>query len=399
MDRRILMVGVGANQVGMVRKAREMGLYTVAVDGSATAPGLAEADAAEVTDILNPAELVRVARAHGVDAVYAGAEPGVEATAAAAAELGLPGLPVEVAFRVRNKLAMRDSLEAHGIPGPAYRGVTASDEATAAARDIGLPVVVKPADANASKGVQRVDYIEDVSLAFAMARKHSRSGTVLVEAFMAGEELNVDGLVFEGRYILGGMTGKALSPPPYRYDVGIFMPPPLEPSVRDAVVNMVAEGLRALGFENGTSHVEVMLTEDGPRIVEVAGRAGGGRIPTDLIPRVYGIDYMADSLRIALGEAPREVPKHERGCAVYWVGARSGVVRRIEGVDRARSMPGVEDVVMSVKPGDVLGHVVDCVTRDRIGYVMAGGASAEEAIANAVAARDAIRVVTEPTTG
>jgi biotin carboxylase len=399
MNKRILIVGVGANQAAVVTRARELGLYAVAMDGSAEAPGLALAAAAEVANILNPAEIVRVAQAHGVDGIYPAAEPGVEAASQAAHELGLPGLPLEVAFRVRNKLAMRQALEAHGVPVPAYRGVRSGEEAEAAAQAIGLPVIVKPADANASKGVQRVDYLADMSLAFEKARKFSRSETVLVEAFMEGDEYNVDGLVYEGEYRLGGMTGKELSPPPYRFDVGIFMPPLLDEPAVEAILDMVRRALRAIGFASGTTHVEVMLTPDGPRIVEMAGRFGGGRIPSDLIPHVYGMDYLGDSLRIALGEAPRESPRYERGCAVYWIPASSGVVTAIEGVEDARGMPGVEDLVLAIKPGEVLGHVIDCVTRDRIGYVLASGDSAAEAVARAKAARDAVRIVTQPVYG
>jgi len=396
MSKRILIVGVGGNQVGVVTKAREMGLFAVAVDGNPEAPGLTHADVAEVANILNPAELVRVGRQHGVDAIYAAAEPAVEAVAQAGQELDLPGLPTEVAFRVRNKLAMREALHAQGVPGPAYRGVRSPREAEAAAREIGLPVIVKPADANASKGVQRVDYIEDIPLAYAMALKYTRSQTVLVESFMEGEEFNVDGLMFDGEYLPGGLTGKERCAPPYRYDMGIYMPPLVEAAVQASVVDAVRTALRAIGFVSGTTHVEVILTAEGPRIVEMAGRPGGGRIPTDFIPRVYGMDYMADALRISLGEAPRERPRHERGCAMYWIPSRSGVVTEIRGVERARALPGVEDLVVSVKPGEVLGHVVDCVTRDRIGYVLAAGDSAEEAIARAKAARDAVEVVTQP---
>ena len=159
-----------------------------------------------------------------------------------------------------------------------------------------------------------------------MAKRFSRSGVVLVESFMHGDEYNVDGLVYRGRYILGGMTGKRLSPPPFRFDEGIFMPPLLDSPTCDAIVDTVRAALKAIGFESGTTHIEVMLTPDGPRIVEMAGRAGGGRIPTDLIPMVYGVDYMADSLRIAMGEAPVGQPSYERGGALFWVPSRSGVV-------------------------------------------------------------------------
>ena len=108
---------------------------------------------------------------------------------------------------------------------------------------------------------------------------------------------------------------------------------------------------------------------------------------------------MADSLRIALGEPPVEQRTCERGVALFWVPTRSGVVTRIEGLDEAAALPGLVEVVMSVKAGDIMQHVVDCVTRDKVGYVLATGASARDAVATAKRARGLVRVLTEPVTG
>jgi biotin carboxylase len=397
MPKRILIVAAGTQQAGVIAKAREQGYFTVAVDGNPKAPGFACADVAETLDILNPAELVRVGREQAVDAVYAATETAVEAAAQASLELDLPGLSTEVAFRVRNKLAMREALRAQGVPGPSFRGAQSVEEAEAAAQEIGLPVVVKPVDACGSRGVQRVDYIEDVSLAFVQALKHSRSKAVLLEAFMAGEEYNVYGLVFEGVYRPAGIAGKERSAPPYHYNTGIQMPAVVDAGTRDALVEAAETALRAIGFESGTALVEAIVTSEGPRIVEISGRSAAGRVATDLIPFAFGLDYVADSLRVALGEAPRERQQYERGCALYWVPSHSGVVSRIEGLNGARDMPGVREVSIAVQPGDVLGHVVDCATRDRIGYVLATGETAEEAVRNAKAARDAVHVITRPT--
>ncbi|MBN2307730.1 MAG: ATP-grasp domain-containing protein [Candidatus Hydrogenedentes bacterium] len=397
MGNRILIVGAGANQVGIIRKARALGLSPVAVDGSAHAPGLEAADAAEVADICDPAALTRVGRAHAVSGVYPAAEWGVEAAAAAAAELGLPGVAPEVARRVRNKLAMREALEAAGIPTPRFRGVGTEAEAIEAARELGCPVIVKPADGNASKGVRRVDEIEEIPLAFQQAVRRSRIETVLIEEFMEGEEYNVDGLVFDGEYRLGGITGKERCAPPHRFDLGIYMPPLVDGAVQEAIAAATGEALAAIGFERGTSHVEVIVSPAGPRIVEMAGRPGGGRIPSDLIPLVYGVDYVADSLRVAMGEAPVETPAGVRGAALYWVPSRSGVVTAIEGVEAARRLDGVEDLVMAVSIGDTVGHIVDCATRDAIGYALTSGDTVEEAIATAKRACELCRVVTRPT--
>lgn len=385
---RLLIVGAGGNQIALFRRAREMDIFTVAMDGSADAPGLPFGDVSEVADICSVEEIYRVAEAHRVDGIYPAAEWGVEAAFSAAHRLGLPGVPPEVATRTRNKHSLRMALDAAGVPNPRYCSAKTLDEATDAANDIGIPVIVKPVDGNASRGVMRLDYIEDMPLAFGQAYRASRSDCVLIEEFLEGEEFNVDGLMYEGQYRLGGITGKERSPAPLRFDLGIFMPPMLDTEALEAVVSCTEQALTAIGFASGTTHVEVILSDNGPHIVEIAARPGGGRIPTDLIPLTYGMDFVADAFRIALGRPPEETHVRERGTAVYWIPSRAGVITEITGIDEARALAGVEELHVYVKPGDTVTHIVDCVGRDRIGYVMTTGDTVQEAIATAKRAQE-----------
>jgi biotin carboxylase len=392
----ILIVGAGHNQVGIIQKARSMGLETVAVDGNPAAPGFPHADHAVAINITDPEALAEAALRFRADGLYVSAELAVEATAVAARRLGLPGPTPDAATRVRDKHAMRVALKAAGLPVPAFRGTMLPGEAAEAAKAIGYPVVVKPSDSNASRGVQRVDSPGDMPAAFARALAESRRGVVLVEEYIAGEEYGVDGLMHEGRYIMGGITEKDRSTSPNRFDLGVNMPPRIPRAESEAIALAAASGLLAAGYTHGTTHVEVFLSARGPMIVEMAGRPGGGRIPTDLVPLSYGMDFMADSIRLALGEAPVETRRFERGSAIFWIPAETGQVRGIEGVEAARALPGVHEVVVNAAPGDTLDPVIDCVTRDKVGYVLTSGDTADAAVATARAALDLCRVVTRP---
>ncbi len=396
MSKRILIAGAGANQVGMIETARSMGWTAVAADANPAAPGLKLAGPGRAINITDPEALAALAREQRVDGIFPAAELAVEAVAEAAEMLGLPGIPIPVAERMRNKRAMRQRLAAKGLPGPQFAGVRSLDEAMSAAAEIGFPIIVKPADGNASKGVQRVDHTESLPGAFQNAFVRSRIDEVLIESFMEGDEFGVDVLVYKGRYLLGGITHKIRSAPPNRYDLGLFMPPDLSDEAVALLERTVAEALAAVGFENGTTHCEVILSAEGPRIVEMAGRPGGARIPTDLIPLAYGWDFIADALRIAVGCAPAGSRQYERGSAIYWAPAEPGVVQRVDGEEEARALPGVRDAAIHVKPGDVIEPTVDCVTRDGIGYVLVEGATRAEAVANAERALDAIRIESAP---
>ena len=394
MKTSLMIVGAGANQIGLFQKARELGLDTVGIDGNPQAPGLVHATVGEVADILDARLIQRLAERHGVSGIYAAAELAVEAVALASSAMGLPGLPPEVAHRTRNKLAMRQALDKAGMPNPKYCAATTAAEARDGASRVGFPMIVKPVDGNASKGVVRIDRMEELDSAFAGACRRSPGGAVLLEAYLEGVEFCVDGLVYDGEYRLGGITGKEVSPLPYRFDLGIFMPPLESDALCAEIERCASDALRAIGFTNGTSHVEIIATADGPRVVEIAGRPGGGRIPSDLIPLAYGQDFLADSIRISLGEAPIEERQHRRGVALYWFPAAPGVVREIAGVADAQALGGVREVVFQTKPGDTLAPIIDCVTRDGVGYVLTEGETAETAVATAKSALKCCRVIT-----
>ncbi len=397
MAQRLLILGAGQNQIALYEIARRHGIETVAMDGNPNAPAFAAADAAETGDLQHADAVAEVATRHAVNGIYPAAEWGVEAGFTAAHRLGLPGLTPEVANRARNKFAMREALETAGVPNPKFRQVDSLEAAEHAAQEIGLPVIVKPVDGNASRGVRRLDYIDDMSLAFAMAEKESASGKVMIEGFCEGDEFNIDGLMYDGTFIPGGITGKERPASHTRFDLGIFMPPGLSGDQEAELIALSERACRAIGLQSGTVHMEIITTEHGPRVIEIAARPGGGRIPTDLIPMTYGMDIMADAFRIALGEPPQESRKFEKATAVYWLPARPGVVSEIVGEDEARRLPNVVELHVFVKPGDAVQHIVDCVTRDRIGYVYTRGENVAEAVATAKQVLEQCCVVTRPT--
>ena len=120
--------------------------------------------------------------------------------------------------------------------------------------------IIKPVDANSSKGVQVLDSLDDFQKAYESAFAHSPSETVLLEEFMEGEEYCVDGLVYQEQYILGGITGKERAPLPHRFDTGIHMPPRLSSAEHKAIDDCAFEALQAIGFANGTFHLEIIVT-------------------------------------------------------------------------------------------------------------------------------------------
>ena len=154
----------------------------------------------------------------------------------------------------------------------------------------------------------------------------------------------------------------------------------LEQTETERLIQATASALCAVGFDLGATHVEVIMTPEGPHIVEMAGRPGGARIATDLIPLAYGMDYTEDLLRVALDQPPKRKHSIIAGSAIEWISAPSGKLRRICGLESAASVPGIVDVVVRAYPGMMLHAPVDCVSRDMLGYVLASGQTASDAL-------------------
>ena len=154
----VLVVGAGRYQVAVIRRARELGLRVVAVDRNPDAPGLREADVPRVVDFSTPGAVLDDVRFLGIDGVLTvQAERAVPMVAALAEALGLPGIGVDTARLMTNKLAMRAQLAEAGVPQPRFATVRTPEEARAEAPGIGFPAVLKPADSAGQVGLARIE--------------------------------------------------------------------------------------------------------------------------------------------------------------------------------------------------------------------------------------------------
>lgn len=377
-----MIIGAGHNQVAYIERAKALGLFTVALDGNPHAPGFAVAHAGEVANIRDAEAVTGAAQKFRVDAIYPSAEVGVEATAAAASRLSLPGVSLETARKVRHKGAMRQAVESAGIAAnPPFKVVSDLSEALDWAVNVGFPVVVKPADGQGSRSVVRVDTKDQLRPAFTNALDASYRREVVIEQFMEGESVSVEALVFNEEVLPVAITGRIMSRLPHRFNLGIYMPANLSADESAAAKKFTAQCLQAVGFTSGSTHTEVMLTKDGFKLVEMAGRLGGARIPTGLVPLAYGVDLGTESIKVCLGERPDVRHRYARGAALLWLIPPAGRLMRMPDLDEAKAIPGVEEVVWNINKGEDVPRAIDCISRDRIGYVIASGPTVIKAIA------------------
>jgi biotin carboxylase len=321
------------------------------------------------------------------DAVTAFNEHTYPIVAAVAEELGVPTtIDVELYERVLDKSRVRDALDRHGIPNCRHRTASGRAEVQAEIDEIGTPCVVKPVDGEASAGVARIDAPGDVEAALARVGAEHLARRVIVEEFLAGEELSVEGVSSGGRHRILAVTKKYVDPGTF-VERGHLVPAPLAPAARDAAVRYVERVLDALGFHDCPSHTEIVLTAEGPRLIETHNRVGGDNI-MDLVELATGIDVYGLVARQSVGEDPFALlpaPAEPHRSAAAWYAAPAGpssnVLLDVGGLDAARALPDVARVELLKPPGTRQGPVAQ--SADRSGYALAVGPTPAAALARA----------------
>jgi S-sulfo-L-cysteine synthase (3-phospho-L-serine-dependent) len=179
------------------------------------------------------------------------------------------------------------------------------------------------------------------------------------------------------------VVGKHLSAHPHFVELGHDLPAPVSSAQRRAVAGGAVDVLRALGLRWGAAHVELRLTSDGPRVVEVNPRLAGGMIPA-AVAAGFGVDLVDAVVAKAAGLDVGRVEASAGGEAAirFAVADQDGVVTGVTGVERALRVPGVERIVVTAPAGTVVR--VRGSFQDRLGCVVATGRGAAAAAERAI---------------
>lgn len=395
---RLLVLGAGPAQLGLLAAARRHGLFVIAVDRDPRAPGFPYADRRAIISAEDEPAIERLARAERVDGLIA---PGIDwpvAIAARVAErLAVPHpIGPESAQLATSKLRQREQFAAEGLPQPRFEVCRMAEEVFSAAARVGYPCVLKPVDRQGQRGLTFVG--EEAGLADAVdeALRESRSGVLLVEELVVGPEVTVNGFSVAGRFHPLTVTDRVLAEPPaFGVALAHVWPSSLEPQTIGAAVEVAAAAARALGVRDGPTYSQLRIGPDGPRLGELAARLGGGH-DAELCEAALGVDLNGLALAAVLGhEVPERalVPRSSAGggCVRFLV-APAGELREVAGEHEARALEGVVDVRLYRGPGHRFGELRR--GSDRAGAVIAVGQSREEASSRADAAAELIRFET-----
>lgn len=307
--------------------------------------------------------IVTFAKQYPIQAVVSADDDGAILAAMAAAALGLRHNPVDAVTAARDKHRMRAVLAAAGLPSPHSTLVSIDEDPEEAARRVSFPCVVKPLFLSASRGVIRADDPAQFVAAFqrvvAILRRPevavqggALAQQILVETFIPGIEVAVEGLLSEGKLKVLALFDK---PDPLEgpfFEETIYVTPSCHPApVQQSVVACTAEAVNALGLRHGPVHAELRVNDQGPWILEMAPRSIGG-LCSRTLRFGAGISLEEMILRDAMGLEVASLEREGRAAGVMMIPIpQAGTLREVRGQDEARRVPGIEEIRITIPVG------------------------------------------------
>jgi len=356
----------------------------------------------------NPSAAARAvaafARERPLDAVVGVDDGSTLAAAAVAAALGLPRNPPDAVAASHDKEVSRRCFAAAGLLTPRFRSWPAHADAEEVATTRYYPVVVKPVDLSGSRGVIRADSPDDLAAAFARVAALVRSpdvcppGTspqrILVEDFIPGTEVAVEGLVQGGRLDVLAIFDKpdALEGPFFEETIYVT-PTRLHEDAQGLIRETATAATAALGLREGPIHAEIRLNDRGAWVLEVAARSIGGLCARTLR---FGAGVPLEDLILRHAAAlPIESLERERAATGVMMLPirRAGRLVEVRGQDDARAVPGIEGLTVIIPRG---AEIVPLPEGDRyLGFMFARGETPAEVEAALREAHERLEVVVE----
>lgn len=379
--KKILFFGAPVFQIPVIEKAKQMGLYVGVVDINPNAAAVRYADEYFPSSLKNCEKLLKIAKQFGPDGIVIGAcDTSVVSASYVCGQLGLPGHTIDTAITATDKYKMLLAFQKNDVAHPKFQLVS-KHSIDSFTMDIPYPAISKPVDGSGSRGIYYIDDATKLSEALMYSAEASNSGNVLVEEYMTGPEVSVEVLVVDGVPHVLQITDKITSGPPFFFETGHSQPSALDLETKKQICRLAEKACRAVNINNSPAHVEIKVTSDGPKMVELGARLGGGCISTYLLDTsISGICLAEETIRIALGEPLQKISFKDSGnaVAVRFVLAQTGTICSITGLDEALKSEGLIKLQLLGEVGQHYNQTAD--NASRIGFVVAKGRSTREAL-------------------
>ena len=346
---RLAVIGANAPLLPFYKQAKALGykIYSFAWEKGAVCKDLCDKffpiSFTEKNEIL---EICRREKINGITSFSL--ESALPTVVYVANNLGLVSNTEDCMALTRDKFTMRERLKECNVPIPYYSRITDKKELE---RFEGIfPVIVKPTDSGGSRGVCKVENMDELGGAYDRAVQYSPSGTVMVEEYVGGREFSVEYISCKGRHYFLQITDKVTSGPPYFVELQHHQPADLTQTQKSKIMSIVEATLDALKITDSPTHTELKMKDDGSlRIIELGARMGGDYITSDLVRLSTGYDFVKGAIELATGRF--EVPSFPARCCsgIYFLCSQTQS-RIMPFISNVKDYPWIVEAKMESKP-------------------------------------------------
>lgn len=327
--KKLAIIGSGRMAWIFGKNAKEMGIETHAFSFDENCIAKESVTEHHLVNILEKDKVLAMCQAIGVDGVVATTELTVPVAAYVAEEMGLNGMPFEVAKVVtdkyRNRIACKNVAE---LNQPGFAEVQTLEELKSL--NFSYPIILKPTSKGGKRGISVVKNEQELLAAFELAKANSGTSPIIVEEYISeGQEYSVESLSFHGMHTVIQVTEKISSGPPHCVELGHHQPAKLSNEMRQKVDDAIEKGLAAIGVDNSTCHTEIKIVKDKIYLIEFNARPGGDHIAWPLTELSTGYPYIKGAIEIALNQF-KTIDKFsllKRYSGVYFVTTQSAYLK------------------------------------------------------------------------
>jgi len=393
-----MVLAAGLLQIPVIKKAREMGYYVIAVDDDPNAPGMALADKAIVPGgLMNEEKLVAIAKEENIDGViHPCSEVAMNVMGRINDELHLCGISKEIAIRATNKHLMREAFEAYGAPSP--KSILTKDGEDAwntFCNDFETNAILKPSRNSGSRGIAKVEKgisKKEFESLYQRALDESRDHQVLIEQFIEGPEFSVEVIVWQGEPHVLAVTDKKTTEAPNFVELGHNQPSVYPLEIQKKLKDGAIAGCKALGLTYCAAHCELKVQNGEAYLMEIGARMGGDFISTELTHLSSGIDMVAATINVVLGVEPNLTPTEaKQGVCIRYITPKPGKLVSIKNVEVLNDSH-VYDAEIYHQVGDMIPEVKSSL--DRSGHVIVTADTVKDAITLAERMIEEVKLIT-----
>ena len=389
--KRLMIIGASVLQLPAILKAKEMGLEVAVVDYNPEATGIPYADKYYNASTIDEEAVLRAAEDYRPNGIMTLAtDMPMRGVAKTSDILHLHSINYITSVKATDKSLMIKAFKKYGVPIPWYYDIESFESLEPLKGKIVFPCIIKPTDNAGSHGVLKVNDFEELMANYEYSHSNSRNGKVIVEEYLEGPEVSVEVMVVNGNVHILQITDKITTGAPHFVEMGHTQPSHLPNDIQERIRKVAEMACKSIGIDKGPAHVEMKVTNRGPVMIELGARMGGDNITTHLVPLSTGIDMVKATIDVAMGDEPDILPTIHCGSAIRYFEAPFGTIKSIEGVEEALMIKGVKQITFTKNVGEE-SNPIRC-SNDRLGFVIAQGATSDEAVAACEKAMKRIKI-------